>query len=811
MRIRYILKLMLDDIFQKKIMIILLLAMSSISIYMTDVIATRYFSNQYRINSMSSMFAVNPDKVNYVKYLNLMSPEYTPQIGDELIQYIRNYQGVVACGRFNNNKMILNGELVKTLVIEKDIANMGNLLLDNDNLKSKKNGSENMAYVGYSYRNEYKTGIQFNYYEENEKSSCEIAGYLKKGASWPLKGKLFGGVSDIDSYNLDNTIVVITPNYEYFDNIGGMPDTPYYIVDDEAVADKLKMDIVEWAAERNLGVSVINEAEEIANEKELRNITITIDYNNVICFLQRTEIVFMNNIFAERLKKAMEQKNMKQIDLVKKAAEQGVKLGKSHVSQYLSGKTTPRSEILNFLAATLGVETEWLKGTDVSVDTLKKETNEAGFQMENMKFDYNYNNMKENDREAVEEAQVREFKKSSKLNNVLYDVRGPVVEEAARMENAGTQVLKLNIGNPAPFGFRTPDEVIYDMRQQLTECEGYSPAKGLFSARKAIMQYAQLKKLPNVSIEDIYTGNGVSELINLSMSALLDNGDEILIPSPDYPLWTACATLAGGKAVHYICDEQAEWYPDMDDIRKKITSRTKAIVIINPNNPTGALYPREVLQQIVDIAREHHLIIFSDEIYDRLVMDGAEHISIASMAPDLFCVTFSGLSKSHMIAGFRIGWMILSGNKAVAKDYIEGIKMLSNMRLCSNVPAQSIVQTALGGHQSVESYIVPGGRIYEQREFIYNALTDIPGITAVKPKAAFYMFPKIDTKKFNIVNDEKFALDLLKEKKILLVHGGGFNWHQPDHFRVVYLPRIEVLKEAAGKIRDFLEYYQQEI
>ena len=456
-------------------------------------------------------------------------------------------------------------------------------------------------------------------------------------------------------------------------------------------------------------------------------------------------------------------------------------------------------------------DVEWLKGTDVSVDTLKKETNEAGIQMENMKFDYNYNNMKENTRETVEEVQVREFKKSSKLNNVLYDVRGPVVEEAARMENAGTQVLKLNIGNPAPFGFRTPDEVIYDMRQQLTECEGYSPAKGLFSARKAIMQYAQLKKLPNVSIEDIYTGNGVSELINLCMSALLDNGDEILIPSPDYPLWTACATLAGGKAVHYICDEQAEWYPDMDDIRKKITSRTKAIVIINPNNPTGALYPREILQQIVDIAREHHLIIFSDEIYDRLVMDGAEHISIASMAPDLFCVTFSGLSKSHMIAGFRIGWMILSGNKAVAKDYIEGIKMLSNMRLCSNVPAQSIVQTALGGHQSVESYIVPGGRIYEQREFIYNALTDIPGITAVKPKAAFYMFPKIDTKKFNIVNDEKFALDLLKEKKILLVHGGGFNWHQPDHFRVVYLPRIEVLKEAAGKIRDFLEYYQQEI
>lgn len=399
---------------------------------------------------------------------------------------------------------------------------------------------------------------------------------------------------------------------------------------------------------------------------------------------------------------------------------------------------------------------------------------------------------------------MREFKKSSKLNDVLYDVRGPVVDEALRMEEAGTQILKLNIGNPAPFDFRTPDEVIYDMRRQLTECEGYSESRGLFSARKAIMQYEQIKQIPNITMDDIYTGNGVSELINISMSALLDDGDEILIPSPDYPLWTACATLAGGKAVHYICDEQSEWYPDMDDIKKKITDRTKAIVIINPNNPTGALYPKEVLQQIVDIAREHQLMIFSDEIYDRLVMDGEEHVSIASLAPDVFCVTFSGLSKSHMIAGFRIGWMILSGNKEVAKDYIEGINMLSNMRLCSNVPAQSIVQTALGGHQSVKDYIVPGGRIYEQREFIYKALNDIPGITAVKPKAAFYIFPKIDTKKFNIINDEKFALDLLKEKKILIVHGGGFNWKQPDHFRIVYLPRIEILKEATGKLADFL-------
>jgi len=404
---------------------------------------------------------------------------------------------------------------------------------------------------------------------------------------------------------------------------------------------------------------------------------------------------------------------------------------------------------------------------------------------------------------------MREFKKSSKLDNVLYDVRGPVVEEANRMEASGVNVLKLNIGNPAPFGFRTPDEVVYDMQRQLTECEGYSASKGLFSARKAIMQYAQVKNIPNLSIEDIYTGNGVSELINLSMSALLDNGDEVLVPSPDYPLWTACVTLAGGKAVHYICDEESEWYPDIDDMRKRITDKTKAIVIINPNNPTGALYPKEVLEKIVELAREHQLMIFSDEIYDRLVMDDEEHVSIASLAPDLFCVTFSGLSKSHMIAGYRIGWMVLSGNKNIARDYIEGINMLSNMRLCSNVPAQSIVQTALGGYQSVHDYVIPGGRVYEQREYIYKALNDIPGISAVKPKAAFYIFPKIDVKKFNIVNDEKFALDLLRDKKLLLIHGGGFNWNQPDHFRVVYLPRIEVLKDAMEKLGDFLSYYKQ--
>ena len=401
------------------------------------------------------------------------------------------------------------------------------------------------------------------------------------------------------------------------------------------------------------------------------------------------------------------------------------------------------------------------------------------------------------------------FSKSTKLDNVLYDVRGPVVDEAAKMEAKGTHVLKLNIGNPAPFGFRTPDEVIHDMQHQLKDCEGYSDSKGLFSARKAIMQYAQLKKIPNVSVNDIYTGNGVSELINLCMQALLNDGDEILIPSPDYPLWTATATLAGGNVVHYICDVESEWYPDIDDIRKKVTPKTKAIVIINPNNPTGALYPKEVLEQIVQVARENNLIIFSDEIYDRLVMDGQEHISIASLAPDLFCVTFSGLSKSHMIAGFRIGWMILSGNKEIAADYIEGINMLSNMRLCSNVPAQSIVQTALGGYQSVDKYLLPGGRIYEQRECVYNALNSIPGISVKKPKAAFYAFPKIDIKKFNITDDEQFALDFLREKKVLIVHGGGFNWQEPDHFRVVYLPRVEVLNEATDKLGDFLTTYRQ--
>ena len=515
--------------------------------------------------------------------------------------------------------------------------------------------------------------------------------------------------------------------------------------------------------------------------------------------------------FTTRLNQAMELRNIKQIDFVKAAQDHGVKLGRSHISQYVSGKTRPRRDIERFLAAVLRVNADWLAGESVPFDDdpetfakIEHVSPDADFEhikrveqnssIQNSEHIEHNNELAEIEQEQDMEAAAnnnvqdpsfpdvpssvtsepmnigsrRVFTKSHKLDNVLYDVRGPVVNEAARMEAAGMHVMKLNIGNPAPFGFRTPDEVVYDMAQQLTDTEGYSASKGLFSARKAIMQYAQLKNLPNVGVEDIYTGNGVSELINLSMSALLDDGDEVLLPAPDYPLWTACVTLAGGKPVHYVCDEQSEWYPDIDDMRAKITDRTKAIVIINPNNPTGALYPTEVLQQIVELARQHQLMIFSDEIYDRLVMDGLTHTSIASLAPDLFCVTYSGLSKS-----------------------------------------QSIVQTALGGHQSVNDYLVPGGRIYEQREYIYNALNSIDGITAVKPKAAFYIFPKIDAKKFNIRNDEQFALDLLHDEKLLIVQGTGFNWKDPDHFRVVYLPRVEVLKGAVDKMTHFFSHYRQ--
>ena len=404
---------------------------------------------------------------------------------------------------------------------------------------------------------------------------------------------------------------------------------------------------------------------------------------------------------------------------------------------------------------------------------------------------------------------MKYYNKSSKLEHVSYDVRGPVLEEADRMVKRGIDIIKLNTGNPAAFGFKAPNEVIDDLITNARLSEGYSDSKGIFSARKAIQQYCQLKGFPNVSIDDIYTGNGVSELITMSMQGLIDNGDEVLVPMPDYPLWTAAVTLSGGNAVHYVCDEQAEWYPDIADIKSKITNRTKAIVLINPNNPTGALYPKELLVEIVKVAREHQLIIYSDEIYDRLVMDGLEHVSIATLAPDLCVVTFNGLSKSHRVAGFRCGWMVISGEKKYVQGYIEGLNMLASMRLCSNVLSQQIIQTALGGFQSVDDLLLPGGRIYEQREFITKALNDIPGITAVKPKAAFYIFPKIDTKKFNILDDEKFVLDFLHKKHVLLVHGKGFNMPTPDHFRIVYLPKMDELKMTTDALGDFLQHYKQ--
>ncbi|MBE6803271.1 MAG: pyridoxal phosphate-dependent aminotransferase [Ruminococcaceae bacterium] len=404
---------------------------------------------------------------------------------------------------------------------------------------------------------------------------------------------------------------------------------------------------------------------------------------------------------------------------------------------------------------------------------------------------------------------MKTFNKSTKLDNVCYDIRGPVMDEAVKMESQGQRILKLNIGNPAPFGFTAPDEVIRDMMYNLRECEGYSDSKGMFSARKSIMQYYQVKGVKGVDIGDIYLGNGVSELITMSMQGLLDNGDEILVPSPDYPLWTASVTLAGGNAVHYMCDEQNEWNPDIDDIKKKITPKTKGIVIINPNNPTGALYSDEILKEIVEIARQNELILFADEIYDRLVMDGLTHTALASLAPDVPCISFNGLSKSHRVAGFRVGWMVISGDKKKIKGYIEGLNLLSTMRLCSNVPAQSIVQTALGGVQSIDDLLLPGGRIYEQREFVYNALCEIDGISVVKPKAAFYIFPKLDAKKFNLHDDEKLVLDFLKAKKVLLMHGKGFNYPTPDHIRIVYLPRRRILGEAMDAFKDFLSDYKQ--
>jgi len=400
------------------------------------------------------------------------------------------------------------------------------------------------------------------------------------------------------------------------------------------------------------------------------------------------------------------------------------------------------------------------------------------------------------------------IKKSEKLHGVCYDIRGSVLNEAKRLEEEGHRIIKLNIGNPAPFGFEAPEEILQDLIYNLSETTGYSDSKGLFSARKAIMQYYQQKNVADVSIEDIYLGNGVSELIVMSMQALLNNGDEMLIPAPDYPLWTASVSLAGGKPVHYICDEKSNWFPDIKDMEAKITDKTRGIVIINPNNPTGAVYPKEVLEDIIELARRHNLILFSDEIYDKIIYDQIPHHATASLASDILCLTFNGLSKSYRVAGFRSGWMLVSGPKRLAKEYISGLDMLTSMRLCSNVPAQFAIQTALGGYQSINDLIKPGGRLYDQRESAHKLLTDIPGVSCVKPAAALYMFPKLDPKIYPIKDDEKFILDLLLEERVLIVQGTAFNWPNTDHFRIVFLPREEDLITSVGRIASYLERYR---
>ena len=400
-------------------------------------------------------------------------------------------------------------------------------------------------------------------------------------------------------------------------------------------------------------------------------------------------------------------------------------------------------------------------------------------------------------------------KKSHKLDDICYDIRGPVLREARRLEEEGHKILKLNIGNPSPFGFDAPDEIVQDMIHNVPESQGYSDSRGLYSGRKAVMQYCQQKDIPNVEIDDIYLGNGVSELIVMAMQALLNNGDEMLIPAPDYPLWTASVSLSGGKPVHYICDEQSDWYPDIDDIENKITDRTRGIVIINPNNPTGSLYPQDILESIIELARKHKLIIFSDEIYDKIIYNSAEHISTASLADDVLFVTFNGLSKSYRVAGFRSGWMVISGAKLRATDYIEGIELLASMRLCSNVPGQHAIQTALGGYQSINDLVAPGGRMCRQRDLAYELLTDIPGISCVKPKGAMYLFPRMDPKVHNIRDDEKKELDLLIQEKIMIVQGTAFNWPRSDQFRIVYLPREDELEYAISRLRHFFAEYEQ--
>ena len=405
---------------------------------------------------------------------------------------------------------------------------------------------------------------------------------------------------------------------------------------------------------------------------------------------------------------------------------------------------------------------------------------------------------------------MTKYRQSSKLNNVLYDIRGPILEEANRMEAMGHRILKLNIGNTAPFGFEAPDAIMMDIIRHLPVTQGYSDSRGLYSARTAIVQHYQNRGILDLEPNDVYLGNGVSELIPMTLQALCETDDEILVPMPDYPLWTASVALSGGKPVHYLCDEENNWYPDLEDIKSKITSRTKGIVVINPNNPTGSVYPRHILQQIVDVAREHELVVFTDEIYEKIIYDGAEAINLATLTgDDVLCLTFSGLSKAYRVCGYRAGWVAITGPKHEAANYIEGITLLASMRLCSNVPAQHAIQTALGGYQSIDALVAPGGRLHEQRDVAYRMLNEIDGISCNQSDGALYLFPKVDTEKFNIVDDEKFMLDLLKEQKILFSHGGAFNWYKPDHFRLVFLPDVQTLTDALNRLGEFLSDYKQ--
>jgi len=405
---------------------------------------------------------------------------------------------------------------------------------------------------------------------------------------------------------------------------------------------------------------------------------------------------------------------------------------------------------------------------------------------------------------------VKPILKSTKLSNVCYDIRGPVMERSKQMEEEGQRIIKLNIGNLAPFGFEAPEEIQQDVILNLPNSSGYSDSKGMFAARKAIMHYCQGKSIKGVGLDDIYIGNGASELIVMAMQGLLNTGDEVLVPAPDYPLWTAAVTLAGGTPRHYICDEANEWMPDLTDMRSKITPNTRAIVVINPNNPTGALYSDAMLKEIIEIAREHQLVIFADEIYDKMLYDGATHTSIASLADDVLFVTLNGLSKNYRACGYRAGWMVLSGEKKHAQDYINGLTILASMRLCSNVPGQFAIQTALGGYQSIHDLVAPTGRLCKQRDLAYELITAIPGVTCVKPKAGLYLFPRFDPKIYPIENDQQFILELLEEEKVLVVQGSGFNWIHPDHIRIVFLPIADDLIDAMGRIARFLENYRKQ-